>query len=91
MILPFYDELIPEQQAVLELPGSGADRIEEMLRRVLAVCADHDDELTILHYDWSHLVEIDELAGVIAAATRRSTCGNKSSTWATPTARFAHR
>ena len=66
VILPFYDELIPGQQAALELPGSGADRIEEMLRRVLAVCADHDAELTILHYDWSHLVEIDELAGVIA-------------------------
>ena len=66
MILPFYDELIPEQRAALELDGSGADRIEEMLRRVIAVCAKHDAELTILHYDWAHLVEIDELADVIA-------------------------
>ena len=33
---------------------------------MLAVCAKHDAELTILHYDWAHLVEIDELADVIA-------------------------
>jgi hypothetical protein len=32
----------------------------------LAVCAKHDAELTILHYDWAHLVEIDELSDVIA-------------------------
>lgn len=66
VILPFYDVLIPGQRAALEIKGSGADRIEEMLRCVLSVCADHDAELTILHYDWSHLVEIDELADVIA-------------------------
>jgi AcrR family transcriptional regulator len=66
IILPFYDELIPEQRAVLERDGSGAARVEEMLRRVLAICAKHDAELTILHYDWAHLVEISELADVIA-------------------------
>jgi TetR/AcrR family transcriptional regulator, cholesterol catabolism regulator len=66
VILPFYDELIPAQRAALDQDGPGAERIEEMLRRVLAVCAKHDAELTILHYDWAHLVEIDELADVIA-------------------------
>lgn len=66
IILPFYAELIPEQRAALEMKGTGAVRVEEMLRRVLAVCAKHDAELTILHYDWAHLVEIDELADVIA-------------------------
>jgi AcrR family transcriptional regulator len=66
IILPFYDELIPEQRAVLEQDGSGAARVEEMLRRVLTICAKHDAELTILHYDWAHLVEIDELADVVA-------------------------
>jgi TetR/AcrR family transcriptional regulator, cholesterol catabolism regulator len=66
VILPFYDELIPAQRAALDQEGPGAERIEEMLRRVLAVCAKHDAELTILHYDWAHLVEIDELADVIA-------------------------
>ena len=66
IILPFYDEQIAQQRAALEQDGSGAARVEEMLRRVLAVCAKHDAELTILHYDWAHLVEIDELADVIA-------------------------
>ncbi|MDQ6695873.1 MAG: TetR/AcrR family transcriptional regulator [Actinomycetota bacterium] len=66
VILPFYDVLIPGQRAALEMNGSGADRIEEMLRCVLSVCADHDAELTILHYDWSHLVGIDELTDVVA-------------------------
>ena len=66
VILPFYDELIPAQRAALDQSGPGAERVEEMLRRVLAVCAKHDAELTILHYDWAHLVEIDELADVIA-------------------------
>jgi AcrR family transcriptional regulator len=64
-ILPFYDELIPEQQAALDLDVPGADRMRDMVRRVLAVCAAHDAELTILHYDWSHLVEIDELADLV--------------------------
>ena len=64
-ILPFYDELIPEQQAALDLDVPGADRMRDMVRRVLVVCAAHDAELTILHYDWSHLVEIDELADLV--------------------------
>ncbi|CAN5479596.1 hypothetical protein BH10ACT1_BH10ACT1_24170 [soil metagenome] len=66
VILPFYDELIPGQQAALAGAGSGADRTAEMLRRVVAVCAAHDAELTILHYDWAHLADVDELAAVIA-------------------------
>jgi len=66
VILPFYDQLIPGQREALESGGTGADRVEAMLRRVLAVCAEHDAELTILHYDWAHLVEIDALADVIA-------------------------
>lgn len=65
-ILPFYEELIPEQQRSLALPCPGADRVSDMVRRVVLVCAAHDAELTILHYDWSDLAEIDELAGVVA-------------------------
>ena len=66
VILPFYDELIPQQRQALASEGTGAERTAEMLRRVLAVCADHDAELTILHYDWSHLATVDELATVLA-------------------------
>jgi TetR/AcrR family transcriptional regulator, cholesterol catabolism regulator len=66
VILPFYDELIPGQRRALASEGTGAERTAEMLRSVLAVCAAHDAELTILHYDWSRLAEVDELATVIA-------------------------
>lgn len=66
VILPFYDELIPGQRSALESGGTGAEAMEAMLRRVLAVCAEHDAVLTILHYDWAHLAGIDELADVIA-------------------------
>ena len=65
-ILPFYEQLIPEQQAALALDASGAERMQDMVRRVLVVCATHDAELTILHYDWAHLVEIDELTDLVA-------------------------
>lgn len=66
VILPFYDELIPQQQEALASEGTGAERTAEMLRRVFRVCADHDAELTILHYDWAHLTQVDELVAVTA-------------------------
>lgn len=66
VILPFYGELIPGQQEALAGPGTGAERTAAMLRRVVAVCAAHDAELTILHYDWGHLSGIEGLDAVIA-------------------------
>jgi AcrR family transcriptional regulator len=66
VILPFYGELIPGQQAALSGDGSGAERTEAMLRSVIATCAAHADVLTILHYDWATLAEVDELADVVA-------------------------
>lgn len=66
VILPFYDELIPGQREALAGPGTGAERTAEMLRRVVAVCAAHDAELTILHYDWAHLSGVEGLEAVIA-------------------------
>lgn len=66
VILPFYDELIPGQRAALAGPGTGAERTAEMLRRVVTVCAAHDAELTILHYDWAHLRGVEGLDAVIA-------------------------
>ncbi|WCO66117.1 TetR/AcrR family transcriptional regulator [Iamia majanohamensis] len=69
VLLPFFDQLIPGQRAALEAGSTGAEEVEDMLRRVLAVCAAHDAELTILHYDWAHLAEIDELAEVVARSS----------------------
>lgn len=62
----FYDELIPAQRAVLELPESGAERYREMIGVVFDICSAHHEELTILHYDWPTLSTLDELADIKA-------------------------
>lgn len=65
VLLPFFDELIPGQRAALEAGATGAEGTEAMLRRVLAVCAHHAAELTILHYEWAHLAGLPELEEVV--------------------------
>ena len=50
--------------------GTGAQRLGEMLERVLVVCAAHRDELTILHYDWQSLSTIDELKDIQDRSTQ---------------------
>ena len=70
IILPFYDRLIPEQEASLTVEAPGAERLEDMLRRVFAVCSKHAAELTILHYDWPHLSGLDEVDAVIERSNR---------------------
>ena len=60
IIDPFYDQLIPAQEAAAGTKGTGAMRTEEMLRhtfRVLAACA---EEMTIIHYDWQDLLDVAE-------------------------------
>ena len=68
VLLPFLDELIPQQEAVLSDAVSGIEQLDEMLHRVVDVVAKHDAELTILHYDWSHIVANVELAEVVTKA-----------------------
>jgi AcrR family transcriptional regulator len=70
IVLAFYDELIPVQEEALAADGTGAERLAEMLERVLVVCAAHRDELTILHYDWQSLSTIDELKDIQDRSTQ---------------------
>ncbi len=60
----FYDELIPAQRAALESSQRGVERYAAMIDAVFGVCAAHREELTILHYDFSTLSTLEELASV---------------------------
>jgi AcrR family transcriptional regulator len=70
IVIRFYDELLPAQEAVLAQPGTGADRFRAMVGAVHAVCSEHREELTILHYDWHTLSGLDELSDVHAQSLR---------------------
>ncbi|CAN5666391.1 hypothetical protein BH10ACT3_BH10ACT3_07690 [soil metagenome] len=60
----FYDELLPAQRAALAEDGSGAECYRAMIGAVFDICADHREEVTILHYDWATLAALDELVDV---------------------------
>jgi AcrR family transcriptional regulator len=61
---PFYDQLIPAQEEAAALSGTGAERTEEMLRRVCRVLVDNNEEMTIIHYDWQDLLGVEEFADI---------------------------
>ncbi|HZP28696.1 MAG TPA: TetR/AcrR family transcriptional regulator [Acidimicrobiia bacterium] len=65
IIAPFSTRLVDEQRAVLAAGGRGADRLEAMIRRVVALCADHAAEIRILHYDWPHVSGADDLHALV--------------------------
>jgi TetR/AcrR family transcriptional regulator, cholesterol catabolism regulator len=64
VIGPFYDQLVPAQEAAAAMPGTGAERTEEMLRRVFKVLAACNDEMTIIHYDWQDLLEVEDFSDI---------------------------
>jgi AcrR family transcriptional regulator len=64
IVIRFYDELLPAQEDVLAGGGTGADRFRAMVGAVYEVCSRHREELTILHYDWHTLSQLDALADV---------------------------
>jgi TetR/AcrR family transcriptional regulator, cholesterol catabolism regulator len=64
IIDPFYDELIPAQEAAAATVGTGAERTEEMLRGTFRVLASRSEEMTIIHYDWQDLLDVEEFAGI---------------------------
>jgi TetR/AcrR family transcriptional regulator, cholesterol catabolism regulator len=64
IIDPFYDELIPAQEEAAATVGTGAERTEEMLRRTFRVLASRSEEMTIIHYDWQDLLDVEEFAGI---------------------------
>jgi TetR/AcrR family transcriptional regulator, cholesterol catabolism regulator len=65
IIGPFYDQLVPAQEAAAALEGTGAERTEDMIRRVFRVLAACNDEMTIIHYDWQDLLELDDFAAIL--------------------------
>ena len=64
IVIRFYDELLPAQQAVVDGDGTGADKFRAMVGAVHAVCSRHREELTILHYDWHTLSGLEALSDV---------------------------
>jgi AcrR family transcriptional regulator len=65
IIEPFFQAVLPGQQAALAGAGTGADALEDMVRRVFPVLLHHADEVTILHYDWPQMLEMPELAHLV--------------------------
>jgi TetR/AcrR family transcriptional regulator, cholesterol catabolism regulator len=70
VIDPFSDRLLAEQAEVLAQGGTGRDRLEEMIERVLALCLEHRTEVRILHYEWPRLHPNAELADMVRASAR---------------------
>jgi AcrR family transcriptional regulator len=60
IIDPFYDQLIPAQEAAAAGTETGAARTEDMLRRTFRVLASYREEMTIIHYDWQDLLDVEE-------------------------------
>lgn len=61
IVMDFFTEVIPAQQAVCEGPGSGVERFAEMIDTVFEICARHHEAVRILHYDWKELSALDDL------------------------------
>ncbi|HEV8297384.1 MAG TPA: TetR/AcrR family transcriptional regulator [Acidimicrobiales bacterium] len=66
IVTPFYARLIPAQREAVEAGGTGAEQLERMVRRVLQLCAQHNAEVAILHYDWPQLSQMEDLGAVMA-------------------------
>lgn len=60
IIDPFYDQLIPAQEAAAAGTETGAARTEDMLRRTFRVLSSYREEMTIIHYDWQDLLDVEE-------------------------------
>ena len=70
IVMAFFVDLLPEQQAVYDGPGSGAVRFALMIDRVYAICERHHEAVRILHYDWKALSAIDQLEDMRQATDR---------------------
>ncbi len=73
-VRPFLDELEAEQARVTALSSSGLERLREMVRAVLTLCAGHHRAVTILHYSWPHIRTAPELAELVAANSGVLSC-----------------
>ncbi|HEX7096437.1 MAG TPA: TetR/AcrR family transcriptional regulator [Acidimicrobiales bacterium] len=70
IVMEFFDDLLPQQEAVYNADGSGAERFALMIDHVYAVCERHHEAVRMLHYDWNVLSKLDEFADVRAATDR---------------------
>ncbi len=61
---PLLDLLVPAQEAALLSEGTGLQRVMRMIHDLLAILVEHDEEMTILHYEWSELAPLEDLASV---------------------------
>ncbi len=60
ILLPFYERLLPLQQKIVESEGTGAERLDLMIRSVFPVLFEFGDEMTIVHYNWFDFMGVDE-------------------------------
>jgi len=70
IVMEFFTELLPHQQAVYDGDGSGAARFVEMIDVVFAICATHHEAVRLLHHDWKTLSAMDELEDMRLATDR---------------------
>jgi AcrR family transcriptional regulator len=70
IVTSFYGELLDVQKQAMSEPGTGADRLRAMFRATYAVCEAHPEELTILHYDWKSLSQLEEASEVHTLSVR---------------------
>ncbi len=70
IIGPFYEQLLAEQRSAIAEGGTGAEQLEEMIRRVMRLCAAHGPEIRMLHYDWPHFARSQDLTGLLAQSTQ---------------------
>jgi len=62
---PFFDQMISEQREAVAGDASGAERLDTMIRRVVALCSAHAAEIRILHYDWPHIADAEGLEALV--------------------------
>ncbi len=67
---PLLELLIPAQEAILDSGGPGLERVGRMIHDVMAILAAHGEEVTILHYDWSELLPLEDLNPVVDGSNR---------------------
>lgn len=67
---PLLDRLIPTQEAAFQAGGTGLEVLGRMIHDVMGIVVDHGEEVTILHYDWSELAPLEDLAEIAEASNR---------------------
>jgi AcrR family transcriptional regulator len=70
IVSSFYAELLAVQKQAMAEPGTGAERLRIMFREIYAICEQHPEELTILHYDWKSLSALEETSEVRTLGVR---------------------